>query len=486
MLGALAVAGFAPAGQSWLVPICLALLIVLWLRASSPRAAAWLGFLFGLGFFGTGVSWVYVSLHDFGMMPAALAVLATAFFCAYLSLYPALVGSLQARLGSALGVRALLLVPALWVLTEWLRGWLFNGFPWLAAGYSQVATPLAGYAPLLGVYGVSLALALSAGAFASALLCKGKGWRVAAVGLAAAVYAGGALLRTLDWVRPGGTAVPVALVQGNIPQSLKFDPDRYQATLETYRRLVESTQARLVVLPETAIPRFLDTVDPAYPDSLEGHARRGNGDILVGVPFRDGRGNYYNGAINLGASGLQFFAKRHLVPLGEFVPPEFGWIVSVLHIPLSDFSRGPVQRPLLAAGERIAITICYEDAFGEELIGQLPEATLLANLSNVAWFGDSLAPEQHLEISRMRAIESGRYMLRATNTGVTAIIDERGRVAGRLPQFTEAVLEGSAQPFSGATPYVRLGNTPVLGACALALLAAVLLALFPFGAYRRK
>ncbi len=435
------------------------------------------GFAFGIGLFGAGASWVYVSLHEFGMMPAPLAALTTAFFCAYLALFPALAGSLQARLELAPTLRATLLIPPLWVLAEWLRGWLLTGFPWLSMGYAQIDTPLSGYAPLLGVFGLSLLIAIAAGALAAAITVKSNYLRLGMLTLAAALFAGGALLRLVDWVTPDGEAVPVALIQGNIPQSMKFEPSQYAATLATYQRLIDASEAKLIVLPETAIPRFLDLVDPGYLDSLGDSARRQRADILLGAPFRNNSGSYFNGVVSLGTSDLQFYAKSHLVPLGEFVPPEFKWIMGTLRIPLSDFSAGTPARPLRAAGVRVGISVCYEDAFGEELIAQLPEATLLANLSNVAWFGDSLAPGQHLQISRMRALETGRNMLRATNTGVTAIIDERGTVLAQLPKFSEGVLLARAQPLGGATPYVRLGNRAVLGISILMLLVAVLLAL---------
>jgi apolipoprotein N-acyltransferase len=484
LAGVASVAGFAPAGIGVLQLAALALLMAMWITEASPRAAALLGFLYGVGLFGAGVSWAYVSLHEFGMMPAPLAVLATILWCAYLALYPALVGSLQARLELPPAVRALALAPALWVLAEWLRGWVLTGFPWLAAGYSQTDSPLAGFAPVAGVYGVSYALALCAGALAAALVCRGAAARIGAFAFAAAVAATGALLGAIAWTAPVGEPFEAALVQGNIEQSMKFDPARYKTTLETYRRLAHSTPARLVLLPETAIPRLLDLVDADYLDALTQDARASGADIVLGAPFRDRAGNLYNGAVTLGAAPLQFFAKRHLVPLGEFVPPEFGWIVSVLHIPLSDFSRGGPPRPLLAAGQRIAMTICYEDAFGEELIGQLPEATVLGNASNVAWFGDSLAPDQHLQMSRMRSIETGRYMLRSTNTGVTAAIDERGRVLARLPSFTEGVLRVKARAFEGATPYVRYGNAPALAACVLTLLACLIWTLLSANPHR--
>ena len=475
--GAAAVAAFAPVQWSPLAPLALALLFHLWQRADSPRSAALLGYAFGLGHFGAGVSWIYISLHDFGAMPAPLALIATALYCAYLALFPALVGSLQARLGAGPAVRLVLLIPALWTLAEWLRGWLLTGFPWLAAGYSQIATPLAGFAPLAGVYGVSFALVLLGGLIVLLATGRGRARIGAAAGIVLMLAAGGAL-RTLEWTAPSGDPLKVALVQGNIAQSLKFDPGRYAQTLDTYRRLVLGTDAQLIVLPETAIPRFLNTIDARYLEELARHARSNRGDILLGVPMVERGGGFTNSVVTLGSSPPQRYAKSHLVPLGEFVPPEFGWIVSVLRIPLSDFERGTDRpEPLVAGGARVAVNICYEDAFGEEIIRQLPQATLLANVSNVAWFGDSLAPEQHLQISRMRALETGRTMLRATNTGVTAIVDRRGAVVARLPAFTEGVLNGSAQQYTGATPYVRYGNVPVLILAALLIFAVLIVAL---------
>ena len=472
--GAIAVTGFGDLAV-FPVPIAaLAVLCALWLRAPTPRRAALVGFAFGAGFFLTGVSWVYVSLHDFGMMPAPLAGLATVLFCLYLSLFPAATGALQARFRAGPATRVLLVVPALWALTEWLRGWLFTGFPWLNVGYAQIDGPLAGLLPLVGVYGAGFATLVIAGGLAL-VATRARAALLPGAMAIAVVFAAGFAGSRIAFTQPAGSPVSVALLQGNVPQELKFVPGRFEATLQTYTTLAERTQAKLIVLPETAIPRFLHQVDPAYLDRFAAIAKRNGGDVLVGVPMRREEG-YYNAVLTLGTSAQQGYAKSHLVPFGEFVPPGFGWIVNVLQIPLSDFERGAADaKPLAIAGERVAPNICYEDAFGEEIIRQLPEATLLANVSNVAWFGDSLAPAQHLRISRARSIETGRYMLRATNTGVTAIIDDRGRVTGRLPTFTEGVLEGTAQGRSGATPYVVLGNRGMLGIVVLALLAAVLL-----------
>jgi len=472
--GALSVAGFGTLPLAPLSMFALAILLWLWLHAPSPRTAAWYGFCWGAGAFLVGVSWVYVSLHDFGMMPAPLAAIATALFCLYLALFPAAAGYLQARLALPPLPRLMLLMPACWVLGEWLRGWLFTGFPWLAFGYTQADTPLAGYAPLAGVYGLSfLAVAVTGGAVAAVTL-RGVA-RHAAIAVAALLVAAGYGLKQIEWTRPQGEPLSVALLQGNVPQELKFVPGRYEQTLDTYARLARSAQAKLIVLPETAIPRFLDQVDRGYLDMLREHALAQDGDILLPAPLRDADGRYYNAVVSLGRAPMQSYAKRHLVPFGEFIPPGFGWVLEVLRIPLSDFTPGsPAQRPLEVAGERVAVNVCYEDAFGEEIIRQLPEATLLVNVSNVAWFGDSLAPEQHLRIARLRALETGRYMLRATNTGITAIIDAQGRVSARLPAFTEGVLTGTAQAYAGATPYVRFGNGPVLVFVILVLAAAAL------------
>jgi apolipoprotein N-acyltransferase len=472
--GAIGVAGFAPAGISPLAIVSVAILFGL-AALRTPRGAFALGFAWGLGHFGAGVSWVYVSLHDFGMMPAPIAALATAIFCAYLALFPAAaVGAMQ-RIGGSAAARLLVAAPGLWVLAEWVRMWLFTGFPWLALGYSQIDTPLSGLAPLGGVFAVSLASAFVAGALASLFLTSGAA-RAAALGVAGALFAAGFAAGRIEWTSPAGNRVSVALLQGNISQDLKFDPARYRATLETYVRLAETSRAKLIVFPETAVPRFLDAVDPAFVERIAAHARANAGDVLLGAPMRDADGRYFNALVSLGSSPRQTYAKSHLVPFGEFIPPGFHWIVAVLRIPLSDFSRGGrEQQPLAVAGERVAPNICYEDVFGEEIIRMLPAATLLANVSNVAWFGDSLAPAQHLEISRMRALESGRYLLRATNTGVTAIVDDRGRVVARLPTFTEGVLEGTAQGRTGATPYVRAGNAPsILFSLALVVAAGVM------------
>jgi len=468
LAGAATVLAFAPVGFYPLALASFAVLVHLWMRAA-PRACFRSGFAFGLGLFGGGVSWVYVSLSQFGGMPAPLAGLATFLFCAFIALFPAAAGWLQARVPAADGARACLVIPAAWTLFEWLRGWILTGFPWLSAGYAATGWPPQGYAPLLGAYGLSF-ITLGAAGMLWGLVTKKK---IRFLVLLVAVAGVGQALRAVDWTAPAGEPVRAALLQGNIEQEMKFRAERYARILETYARLAEETSARLIILPETAVPRFYDGVEPEYLARLDAAAKRNGGDLLLGVPYREAQDRYYNSVVTLGTAPRQIYHKVHLVPFGEFVPPGFGWVLHVLQIPLSDFSRGsPAQTPLAVAGQRVAVNICYEDAFGDETARSLPEATLLVNVSNVAWFGDSLAPSQHLQIARLRAIETGRMHLSATNSGVTAAIDRDGRVLAQLPQFAAGRLEIAAQGYAGATPYVRLRDWPTLVGALLALAIA--------------
>ena len=485
-LGALTVLGFAPFSLFFLPVLTLAALLRLWQRAPAPRDATVIGFAYGLGLFLGGVSWVYVSLHDFGAMPAPLAALATLLFCAYLAGFPALAGYLYARAPLAGGVKLVLLVPVAWTLLEWVRGWLFTGFPWLAFGYSQVpSSPLAGYAPVLGVYGITLASVATAGLIvvlwnsyaandeygmmnAEQRPQKARSARFIihhSSFIILVIWLGGWALKQIEWTRALGEPVTVSLLQGNVAQDLKWREDRIRPTLENYGKLARSSSSRLIIFPETALPLFLDDVPRDYLDELAAHAKRNNGDILIGVPERLPDRRYYNSVLSFGSAPTQSYRKSHLVPFGEFIPlrPALGWIVSVLSIPLQDFARGPDRpQPLEVSGQRVAVNICYEDAFGEEIIRQLPAATMLVNVSNVAWFGRSIAPQQHLQIAQARALETGRFMLRATNTGVTAFINQRGRIERSAPEFTRAVVSYRVQGFQGVTPYVRWGNYAIL------------------------
>lgn len=475
-LGLLAVAGFAPLEWYPLVPLSLAALYFLLQRSRSGRGGAALGFAWGMGCFLGGVSWVYVSMHDVGDMAAPLAGLATVLFCTLLAIFPACVMALFRRWQRGAWVDVFLFA-GLWTLGEVLRGTVLTGFPWLAVGYAQTPpSPLAGYAPLLGVYGVSFVSALLA-ATGVRIFLDGR-WLTRGLLLVGgvAVIAGGAALSDVAWTEAEGKPLDVSLLQGNIPQQLKWDPANLNLSFETYLRLTREHPADLVILPETAIPLLFDQIPGEVLDEL---TRRGP--IVLGAALRVDGDHYINGAVALMprkdgvAVPLQSYAKHHLVPFGEYIPPGFDWFFQLVNIPMNGFSVGPRhQEPLLVAGQRLMPNICYEDLFGEELIGGAADASILVNLSNTAWFGHSLAQPQHLQIARMRALETGRPMLRSTNTGMTAAITPRGELMGVLEPFAAGALRVNVQGTTGLTPYVRYGNLAALMLAALAMLPSVL------------
>ena len=415
------------------------------------------------------MSWVYVSLSVFGGMPWWLAGPAAFLFCAVMALFPMAAGWIFKHRQPLHFWQQAILFASLLALGDWIRSWLFTGFPWLALGYAQAPpSPLAGFAPLLGVFGLSWLVALS-----GALLLR---WR-SGLPVIALLIASGWALGQVAWTTPTGEPLRVALVQGNIPQEMKFRPDAFCRTLELYRELIEAHPAQLTLLPETAFPVFLDQLPAPYVEALKTLARRQQGDIVFGTLTGDGNA-YYNSAVSLGSSPLQTYSKSHLVPYGEFIPPGFAWFMAYANIPASSFSRGPEkQAPLAVAGQQVAANICYEDVFGNEIIRALPQGGILANLSNTAWFGRSLAQPQHLQIAQMRALETGRPMLRATNTGMTAIVGADGVIQASLPPFTTGVLTGEIRAHGGLTPFGRWGDWPAVG---------LILVLLVFGLRRRS
>lgn len=462
--GAALALAFAPASVFLLAVACPAALFLLW-QGSTPRTAAWRGFLFTAGTFLAGTYWLYNSIHLVGQAPLAIAIFLMLGLVAIMGSYTAALGYVAARWGPAQGaLRWIVLLPAGWVAVEWIRGWFLSGFPWLALGYAQLGSTLRGYAPLGGVYAVSLAAALTAGALV-ALVLGDRRLRLIAAVLVAAVWLGGASLARIEWTTVRGTDVSVALVQGAVPQSMKWDPVQRDRTLQLYLDLTQPHfGADIIVWPEAALPALESDLGD-YLALVRGRARAQGSALVMGLLRRDPQtGGYYN-AMAAWSPEEQWYYKRRLVPFGEFFPvPEAvrEWM-RLMNLPYSDFERGADrQRPLEAAGETLAPTICYEDAYASEQLVLVRESTLLVNVTNDAWFGDSTAPHQHLDISRMRSLETGRPMLRATNDGVTALIDHDGTLLGTLPQFTPGVLTGTVQPRLGLTPYVRFGNGPVL------------------------
>ncbi len=438
--------------------------------------AAMLGFSFGMGLFSAGVTWIYVSMHDFGGMPMPIAIFALILLCAYLALYPAVNGWVLGKLRNshmASPFAWAMTATALWMVFEWLRGSLITGFPWLVIGYSQVPiSPLVGFAPVMGVYGVSLMVVFCA---ALLFLWLEKGFKHWRYGLSfGMVWLCGFALQQVNWVKPIGEPISVSLLQGNIAQDMKWREDFVVNTMQIYADLILESDTRLIVTPEVSLPLFNDMVPPEYLLFLAEHARKHDSDLLIGMVEHatNEEDGYYNTMFSFGTSPEQLYRKHHLLPFGEFIPfePVFGWLIRMMDIPLGTFLRGSIdQQPLDLAGQKVAVNICYEDAFGEEIIVQLPQATMLVNVSNDAWFGRSIGPQQHLQIAQMRALETGRYMLRSTNTGVTAIINERGKINQKIDIYTTAALHGMAQGFTGATPYVRTGNVLALGLAGLFL-----------------
>jgi apolipoprotein N-acyltransferase len=469
--GALLALAFAPTGAWPLAFLCPAFLMLSW-EGTTPRAAAWRGFLFTGGTFLAGTYWLYHSIHLIGQAPVWVALVLMLGLVAIMGSYTALLGYAVARWGTVSGpARYLALLPAGWVLTEWLRGWFLTGFPWLALGYSQLDTPLSAYAPLGGTYAVSLAAAITAGALAT-LLAGTRGARVAAAVALLLTWGCAIPLERVEWTRPRGTAVTVALVQGAVPQSMKWVPGELERTMNLYLELTRPhLGADIIVWPESAIPSLESNVR-GYLDYVSALARSRGSSLVTGLVRRDPKSGAYYNAMAAWSPREQWYYKRHLVPFGEFFPVPAAvrdWM-RLMNLPYSDFSAGAdTQQPLAAGGEALAPTICYEDAYGVEQLALAGASTLLVNVTNDAWFGDSSAPHQHLDISRMRSLETGRPMLRATNDGVTALIAYDGRLLGQLPQFRPGVLTGKVEPRTGFTPYLRAGNWPVLMLLAIGL-----------------
>ena len=466
--GAFAVSAFAPL-EWWL----FAFLGLMWLallleRASCARAGFGLGFAWGLGCFTAGVSWIYVALERYGGMHPLLAGFAILLFCAFLALYPALCASLYVRLRRGGLFRRAALFAALWLVSEWLRGTVFTGFPWLAIGYSQTPPSLlAGFFPVIGVYGVGGLTAFIAGVLglsvAHVRACgRSASARIPAIAIVLVCGAGFALAR-YPWVEPDGEPLTVSLLQPNVEPTFKWNPGNFNEVLRINADLVAQARGALVVLPETALPAPLDWLPDGYLDHLANLVDGRGASLITGV-FTHENGHYQNAALTLGAGGGQRYAKHHLVPFGEYSPPLFDWFYRLVDIPMSQQRPGAAnQAPFDLQGRRIALDICYEDVFGAELAAAaLPRAGLMLNLSNLAWYGDSLAQPQHLQIARVRALESGRPMLRATNTGMTALALPDCKVKAILPAFTRGVLETSVTAYKGETPFGRWSDWPAL------------------------
>ena len=402
-------------------------------------------------------------------MPSWLSCLSTFLFCLFCASFIGIIGWFSLHRKSSL-----FLIPFFWTFIEWIKGWLFTGFPWLTMGYSQVpSSPLVGFLPIIGIYGLTLILTSLALLLSFTLLSKDKRSKLLKVSLVAAVLASGQILKYIEWTEPTGEPISISLVQGNIAQDIKWQKETVIQTLQTYQKLIQKTKGQIILLPETALPLLVEYIPETFKKSTLLHAAKQRGRVLIGAIERQDT-KYFNVVLNLGNDSSQIYRKSHLVPFGEFIPLKFIFTYIYTHylnMPMNDLSRGGNRQELIAIeNQKIAFNICYEDVFGEEIIQALPSATILANVSNDAWYGRSIAAYQHLQFSQARAIETGRMVIRSTNTGATAIIDEHGIVKKILPAFTEGILEGYVQGFKNTTPYVFCGNWPVIILCFIVLL----------------
>ena len=475
-MGMLLTLAFAPYDHAY---SALAALMFLYLlcSAQSLRKAALTGYLFGLGLFGSGIWWVYISVHDFGEADTLSAVLLTLLLVAVWSLFPALTAALTSiALRSKSASLRILTAALIWVAIEHFRGyWLLNGFPWLQIAYSQLTTPLAGYAPVAGVYGVGFLLALSA--FCSVEMLTGRLKPLPALLVLALIWTGGGLLKQQHWTQAIGEPFSVTLVQGNINQSQKWLPGQRNHSLQLYRQLTEQHwDSKVIVWPETAVPAFLSQVKESYLEPLAAMAREHHVDLVVSLPSGGESAEYFNSVLTLGEP-FALYHKNHLLPFGEYLPlqPLSGWILDLINIPLGDFAAGADRQPLLrAGGYPFVTTICYEDAFGEQVIRQIAEAAYIVNVTNDGWFGDTSQPYQHMQMAQMRALETGRYLVRATNTGLTGFVRPDGSISKQAPLLTTTTLTDMITPMGGITPYARIGDFGVF----VGLLGTLLLRYF--------
>ncbi|MGK0297079.1 MAG: apolipoprotein N-acyltransferase [Gammaproteobacteria bacterium] len=466
--GAIAPLAFSPYDVFPVVILSTVIIIYLWLH-TSPRTALLYGYFYGLGFFGFGVSWIHISINLFGGVNIIGALILTFILVAFLSIFPAMTGYglRKLKLNSYPCISVLILAPVLWTLGEWVRSWIFTGFPWLNLGYSQTDSVLNGFAPLLGVFGISFLIVFTS-AIVVSLFSANKKQKLYLSIIIIFTWSCGWLTEKVNWTTPTEENLSVALIQGAIPQKIKWRPDMRQPTMDLYINLTQPyARNDLIIWPEAAIPIYYNQAQ-SYIEKLLETTRTNQNNLLTGMPVYDkNTDKFYNSVVFLG-NDISFYYKKHLVPFGEYLPLKFLFnkFIVFFNIPMADFSTGPDVSPILDAGRyKIGISICYEDVFGNEVIQALPEAGVLVNISNDAWFGDSAAPHQHLQMARMRAMETGRYLLRATNTGITAIIDEKGIIISRLPQFIPGSLTGNITIFNGSTFYSRFGNYPVILFC---------------------
>jgi apolipoprotein N-acyltransferase len=473
--GALLVTAFAPLEWWPAALVCPAMLMALWQR-TTPREGAWTGVSFNLGTFLVGTYWIFDGLRH-GDAPVWMALFVWSGLVVVMAAYGGALGYVVARwLPRSGALRWMAGIPAAWLLDEWWRGWFLTGFAWLSLGYSQSDTWLGrAFAPLLGMYGLTALLLLGAGALVTLVRGTSRERAVAAVALVLP-WLVALPLKSHDWTYPVGKPVGVAIIQGSIPEDQKWQDEYRERTLDLYRKMTLSALGTPVIIwPEAAPPDLANNLTD-YLLGLYRAARKHGSSLLIGAVRADGPGVYYNSVLGLGAAGVAWYDKRHLVPFAEFFPvPSFvrSWL-RLMSLPYSDFSRGPPdQPPLEAAGLKFAISICYEDVYGSYELPILRESDALVNVTNDAWFAHTIEHAQHLQIARMRSMEDGRYLLRAANDGISAVIGPHGEIVARAPQYRPYVLKGDFTALRGLTPYCHYGNWLIIGLAAVTLALVV-------------
>ncbi len=480
-VGASTTLAFAPY-QLWPVAIISPAILLTLLVNQTPKRALWIGYAWGLGQFVSGVSWVYVSIAGFGGMPLAANLFLMGLLIAYLAIYSGLFAWLKNKFFPQFTLStALLAAPALWLVTDWLRGWVMTGFPWLWLGYSQIDAPLASFAPIGGVELVTLFILICAGSLAYAWIHKQ--WLM--VIIPAVLLSAGFGIRHYDWVTPRSQGMTkVALIQGNVDQKQKWQPTQRWPTIMKYTDLTrENWDADIIVWPEAAIPAF-EIELPSFLQHLDSEAKIKHSAVITGVVNQTEDRQFYNSILSLGMTPYgdyrfdlnQRYHKHHLLPFGEFVPFEdiLRPLAPFFNLPMSSFSRGGFVQPnIVANGMHIAPALCYEIIFNEQVRQNITDDTdFILTLSNDAWFGKSIGPLQHMEIARMRALELGKPLIRSTNNGVTAVTDHKGNIVEQIPQFETAVLRAELTPTDGKTPYRIFGTWPMYIWVVLSLMLA--------------
>ena len=453
MLGALLPLAFAPFSVWPIALLVPSLLFVLLDRQLPTKILFFHGWLFGCGYFGFGVYWTYNSLHDFGQAPPVVAAFVAALLVMAMAAFPALTLCALPWAKRQMGEKAIWLLPIFWFSFEWLRGWFLTGMPWISIGYAHTESVLAGFGPIVGVYGISaLSILISV-----ALIAVFRQKQYSALILVFLVPVGGFFFQTIDWTEADGEPLKITMVQGNIPQEIKWQYEQRQNIFNIYwRETVQNWDSDLIVWPETALPGRSENIEQSILQPMSKAAAEQASNILTGVIVSDSANNrFYNSMMLLGED-QGVYHKRHLVLFGEYYP--LRWLLDIMrhwiNIPYSDLTPGPQVQPLMSVKDiKLGISVCFEDAFSRDVMRDLPGANVLVNASNDAWFGDSLAPHQHLQMAQMRAIETGRPMVRSTNTGISAFIDSQGRIEQRSEQFKIQSMTQMIQGRSGSTPF---------------------------------